>query len=163
MLKGIYLTLMVGPVVPVPVPKAGARRADRASRSRRSRHAEWVSVELHAQQPVAAAHAVSHRRRPDATAARHHHRDNQRHAQRADGRRNDQSAGESRQQTWRVDAHDHRRRFDQGDVACMDFSGIPYPAMPPEARVALIIAKYAMFGMIPLVIPVSLHRCADSG
>jgi hypothetical protein len=25
--------------------------------------------------------------------------------------------------------------------------------MPPEARVALIIAKYAMFGMIPLVIP----------
>lgn len=34
-----------------------------------------------------------------------------------------------------------------------DFSGIPYPAMPLEARVALIIAKYAMFGMIPLVIP----------
>jgi len=34
-----------------------------------------------------------------------------------------------------------------------DFSGIPYPAMPPEARVALIIAKYALFGMIPLVIP----------
>jgi hypothetical protein len=35
----------------------------------------------------------------------------------------------------------------------IDFSGIPYPAMPPEARVALIIAKYAVFGMIPLVIP----------
>jgi hypothetical protein len=35
----------------------------------------------------------------------------------------------------------------------VDFSGIPYPAMPPEARVALIIAKYAVFGMIPLVIP----------
>jgi hypothetical protein len=34
-----------------------------------------------------------------------------------------------------------------------DFSGIPYPAMPAEARVALIIAKYAMFGIIPLVIP----------
>jgi hypothetical protein len=35
----------------------------------------------------------------------------------------------------------------------IDFSGIPYPAMPREARVALIIAKYAVFGMIPLVIP----------
>lgn len=34
-----------------------------------------------------------------------------------------------------------------------DFSGIPFPAMPLEARVALLIAKYAMFGMIPLVIP----------
>lgn len=35
----------------------------------------------------------------------------------------------------------------------IDFSGIPYPAMPPEARVALIIAKYAVFGLIPVVIP----------
>ncbi|VUZ83908.1 hypothetical protein MELA_00266 [Candidatus Methylomirabilis lanthanidiphila] len=35
----------------------------------------------------------------------------------------------------------------------IDFTGIPYPAMPPEARVALIIAKYAMFGLIPIVIP----------
>jgi hypothetical protein len=35
----------------------------------------------------------------------------------------------------------------------IDFSGIPYPAMPREARVALILAKYAIFGVIPLVIP----------
>src|SRR5262249_39004423 len=34
-----------------------------------------------------------------------------------------------------------------------EFSGLPYPAMPVEARVALIVAKYAIFGMIPLVIP----------
>jgi len=34
----------------------------------------------------------------------------------------------------------------------VDFSGTPYP-MPVEARVALIIAKYAAFGMIPLVVP----------
>ena len=41
-------------------------------------------------------------------------------------------------------------------TAVMDwipFDGFPFPAMPPEARVALMIAKYAMFGMIPLVIP----------
>lgn len=35
----------------------------------------------------------------------------------------------------------------------IEFTGIPYPAMPAEARIALIIAKYAVFGMIPLVIP----------
>ena len=36
----------------------------------------------------------------------------------------------------------------------LDFSGLPYPALPIEARVALICAKYAAFGLIPLVIPV---------
>ena len=35
----------------------------------------------------------------------------------------------------------------------VDFSGLPYPAMPAVARIALIIAKYAVFGIIPLVIP----------
>ncbi len=35
----------------------------------------------------------------------------------------------------------------------IDFSGIPYPAMPSEARVLLILAKYAIFGVIPMVIP----------
>ena len=35
----------------------------------------------------------------------------------------------------------------------IDFSGIPYPAMPPEARVALIVAKYAVYGIVPIIIP----------
>jgi hypothetical protein len=34
-----------------------------------------------------------------------------------------------------------------------DFSGIPYPAMPDFARVALILSKYAVLGVIPMVIP----------
>jgi len=41
-------------------------------------------------------------------------------------------------------------------TAVMDlipFDGLPYPAMPAEAQVALILAKYAMFGVIPMVIP----------
>jgi len=33
-----------------------------------------------------------------------------------------------------------------------EYTGVPYPAMPAEARVALIIAKYAAFGMVPIVI-----------
>jgi hypothetical protein len=35
----------------------------------------------------------------------------------------------------------------------IDFSGFPFPAMPAEARVALICAKYAFLGVIPMVIP----------
>jgi len=35
----------------------------------------------------------------------------------------------------------------------IDFSGLPYPAMPLFARVALVLAKYAALGVIPLVIP----------
>src|SRR5687768_4195680 len=35
-----------------------------------------------------------------------------------------------------------------------DFSGLPFPAMPVEARVALLCAKYAAFGVIPLPIPI---------
>lgn len=35
----------------------------------------------------------------------------------------------------------------------LDFSGLPFPALPIEARVALLCAKYAPFGLIPLVIP----------
>jgi hypothetical protein len=35
----------------------------------------------------------------------------------------------------------------------IDFSGFPFPATPPEGRVALLILKYAALGIIPLVIP----------
>jgi hypothetical protein len=34
-----------------------------------------------------------------------------------------------------------------------DFSGFPFPAMPAEARVAVLVAKYAVLGVVPLVIP----------
>lgn len=35
----------------------------------------------------------------------------------------------------------------------IDFSGFPFPACPAEGRVALMLLKYAMFGIVPLVIP----------
>jgi hypothetical protein len=34
-----------------------------------------------------------------------------------------------------------------------DWSGLPFPAMPAEARVALLLAKYAILGVVPLIIP----------
>ena len=40
-------------------------------------------------------------------------------------------------------------------TAVMDYIEfkIPYPAMPAEARVAAMLAKYVMFGIIPMIIP----------
>ena len=41
-------------------------------------------------------------------------------------------------------------------TALMDqsnWSGFPFPACPREARVALLLAKYAFFGVIPIIIP----------
>jgi hypothetical protein len=35
----------------------------------------------------------------------------------------------------------------------LDFSGIPFPAMPPEVQVLACLAKYALFGVAPMVIP----------
>jgi hypothetical protein len=35
----------------------------------------------------------------------------------------------------------------------VDFSGLPFPAMPPEAQVLACLAKYALLGVIPMIIP----------
>lgn len=35
----------------------------------------------------------------------------------------------------------------------IDFSGFPFPAMPDAARVLLMVAKYGMYGIVPLVVP----------
>lgn len=40
-----------------------------------------------------------------------------------------------------------------GYMNVVDFSGFLYPAMPPFARVMVMMAKYAMFGVIPVAIP----------
>jgi hypothetical protein len=34
-----------------------------------------------------------------------------------------------------------------------DWSGFPFPCCPAEARVALLLAKYALFGVVPMIIP----------
>jgi hypothetical protein len=35
----------------------------------------------------------------------------------------------------------------------IDFSGLPFPAMPPELQVLACVGKYAIFGVIPMIIP----------
>lgn len=38
-------------------------------------------------------------------------------------------------------------------MAQSNWSGFPFPAAPAEGRVALLLLKYAMFGVIPLIVP----------
>lgn len=40
-----------------------------------------------------------------------------------------------------------------GYMDVIDLTGLPYPAMPPFARVALMLAKYAPLGVLPVTIP----------
>ena len=35
----------------------------------------------------------------------------------------------------------------------LDLTGLPYPAMPAEARVLFAVGKYAFLGLVPLIIP----------
>ena len=35
----------------------------------------------------------------------------------------------------------------------IDFSGFPYPALTVEGRVAIMLAKYAMYGVVPVIVP----------
>lgn len=38
-------------------------------------------------------------------------------------------------------------------MAVLELPGLPFPALPPSVRVLTILAKYAAFGVIPMVIP----------
>lgn len=38
----------------------------------------------------------------------------------------------------------------------IDLSGVPMPAMPLEAQVAFVLARYAPFGVVPLILPTPL-------
>ena len=52
------------------------------------------------------------------------------------------------QSTLTVTGEDLRKVMD-----LQAFDGLPFPATPPNLRVVAILAKYAMFGMVPMVIP----------
>src|SRR3569832_106665 len=48
-----------------------------------------------------------------------------------------------------------------GYMGLIDGTGFVFPAMPPFARVALLMAKYALFGVVPVPIP-AIFQSADS-
>ncbi len=153
MLKGVYVTLLVGPTVPVPVPQVvvDALTGVQVTVAAGQRSGFQLTFTLSNDSPLQTAFLLMAGQVPllrtiiiltinsipnvlmDGVIT---------HTEVTPG-------GKPGQSTLTVTGEDLTKVMD-----LQDFSGIiPYPAMPSEARVALIIAKYAMFGMIPLVIP----------
>jgi len=152
MLKGIYVTLLVGPTVPVPVPQVvvDALMGVQVTVAAGQRSGFQLTFTLSNDSPLQTAFLLMAGQVPllrtiiiltinsipnvlmDGVITQ---------TQVTPG-------GKPGQSTLTVTGEDLTKVMD-----LQDFSGIPYPAMPAEARIALIIAKYAMFGMIPLVIP----------
>jgi hypothetical protein len=152
MVKGIYLTLLVGPVVPVPVPQSvlDALTGITVTKSAGSRSGFQLSFTLSNRSPLHTIFLVAGGQTPllrviiivtiNGTPN-----------VLMDGVMTNQQVspgGQPGHSTLTITGEDLTKVMD-----LVDFSGIPYPAMPAEARVALIIAKYALFGIIPLVIP----------
>jgi hypothetical protein len=153
MLKGIYLTLMVGPVVPVPMPRVVMEALSSVTVKSTTKGASGFDLSftlsnrspLHTIFLLAAGETPLLRVMIIVTL-------NGMPQVLMDGvttmvQVTPEGAGQS---TLTVTGLDLTKLMDSNLI---DLSGLPYPAMPAEARVALIIAKYAVFGMIPLVIP----------
>jgi len=154
--KGINLTLMIGPAVPVPVPQVvldaltGVEVTTTAGRAGGFR----LTFTLHNQSPlhtlfllsggasiplIRVIIAVTLNGMPEVL---------------MDGvmTNHEVTPGtEPGRSTLNVIGEDLTRVMDY-----IDFSGFPYPAIPVEGRVALILAKYALFGIVPVIIPTVL-------
>ena len=152
MLKGVYLTLMVGPVVPLPVPRSvlDALTSVQVTTAAGKPSGFQLSFTLNKRSPLHTLFLIAGGQTPllrviiIATI-------NGSPNVLMDGVMTNQQVtpgGKPGESTLTITGEDLTKV-----MSLVDFSGIPYPAMPPEARVALIIAKYAMFGIIPLVIP----------
>ncbi|BAK76595.1 hypothetical protein NH8B_1778 [Pseudogulbenkiania sp. NH8B] len=152
MLKGIHLSLLAGPAVPLPVPKPvmDALASVQVTSAAGSRSGFQISFVLENNSPLHTLLVLAGGRVPwlrvliVATL-------NSLPLVMMDGlitKQEVSGSNEPGQSTLTVTGEDLSVAMDQ-----QEFNGIPYPAMPAEARVALVVAKYAMFGMVPLVIP----------
>jgi len=153
MLKGIYLTLMIGPAVPVPVPQAvlDALTSIEINLNDTERSAFQLTFTLSTRSPLHTLFLLSGgspiplmrviimvtlNGTPNVLmdgVITHH--------QVAPG----SDAGRA---TLTITGEDLTAVMNQ-----QEFTGLPYPALPAEGRVAFIIAKYAFLGMVPMIIP----------
>ncbi len=152
---GFYLTLLVGPVVPVPVPQVvlDALTSVTVTTDTEGQSGFELTFTLSNKSPLQTIFLVAAGQTPmlrviiivtingtpqvlmDGVMTRN----------------NITPGSQPGQSTLSITGEDLTKAMD-----LIDFTGILYPALPMEARVALIVAKYAVFGMVPLVIPTLL-------
>lgn len=156
MLEGIHLTLLVGPVLPVPVPpsvldaltQVEVVAQDDAAGAFTLQFTLSVRSPLHTLFLLSGGGTIPLLRvivivtvngTPEVL---------------IDGvvtRTTVQPGADARHSTLQVSGDDLTTMMQK--MAFSGLPGMPYPAMPAEAIVALILAKYAFLGIVPLVIP----------
>jgi len=172
MLKGFYLALLVGPVVPVPVPKSvlDALTSVQVTVAAGSASGFQLTFSLNNRSPLHTLFLIAGAQAPLMRVIIILTINGTPHVLMDGVMTNQQvSAGNTPGESTLTITGDDLTKV----MALQDFSGLPYPAMSPEVRVTLIIAKYAMFGIIPLVIPspftdfpipverIPKHKCTD--
>jgi len=153
MLKGVNLTLMIGPVVPIPAPQAviDALTSVEVTTSDTGPSAFQLSFSLSSKSPLHTLFLLSGGKpllfmrvvivvtingTPDVI---------------MDGVITDHQiapGSDTSHPTLVITGEDLTAIMNQ-----QDFSGLPFPAMPAEGRVALLLAKYAFLGIVPLIVP----------
>lgn len=153
MLKGIHLTLMIGPAVPVPVSKEviDALTDVQVTTSTQGSSGFQLKFELSTKSPLHTIFLLSGGSQIPMIRVIIVVTINGTSDVLIDGvmTNHDVAPGSNPStSTLTVTGEDLSRVMDY-----IDFSGIPYLAMPPSARVLLILAKYAFLGIIPKVLP----------
>ena len=156
MLKGINLTLMIGPAVPIPVPRevVDALTSVRVTTSSGKRSGFELNFDLSNDSPLQTAFLLTAGSLPPVMRVVIVVTINGTPEVIMDG------VITNHQITPGSDPRHSRLTLTGEDLSALmdwlDLSGIPYPAMPPELRVVAMLAKYAFLGVIPGVVPSEL-------
>jgi hypothetical protein len=151
MLNGVYLTLMIGPAVPIPapLPVVEALKSVQVTSSK-DRSGFQLTFSLGKTSPLQLAMLPAGYFDPILTRVVIVATMNGLPRVLMDGiitRQEITPSNEPGQSTLTVTGEDLSVLMDVIEIK------IPYPAMPVAARVALILAKYAAFGIVPVVVP----------
>ena len=151
-IKNVQLTLLIGPTVPLPVPRPVMEALDsvEVTTSAGSRSGFRLALMLSNRSPLHTFFLVAANAQPLALRVILVATINGTPNVLADGviTRQEISPAGGGMSTLSIIGEDLTTVMDR-----TEFNGIPYPAMPAEARIALILAKYVVFGMSPLIIP----------
>jgi hypothetical protein len=151
MLKGVYLTLMIGPTVPVPAPQPVMEALKSVQvNSSKDRTGFQLTFTIGKKSPLQLALLPGGFFDPMTTRVVIIATMNGLPRVLMDGiiTRHDLSpSNEAGQSTFTVTGEDLSVLMDVVEIK------IPYPGMPVAARVAAILAKYAAFGIVPAIVP----------
>lgn len=152
MFNGMHLTLLVGPVIPFPVPQAAldALTEVQVTTATGSQGGFQLTFTIQNKSPLQTAFLIAATRTPMMRVIIVATMNLIPHVL-MDGVITNQeisSGDHPGQSTLTITGEDLTRVMD-----LQMFDGLPMPAMPPNLRVMTILAKYALFGVIPVAIP----------